>query len=80
MSTGSTNSVAQEGLASVAHSIRRSAALYVAMSISEEGTTEAELLATADRLSLWILGRAGAPASTKTQDVFMGENPWQNPD
>lgn len=49
-----------EGLASLAHAIRRSTALYVAMNMTppEEGMTG--LFDRADACAEWIAGRAGA--------------------
>lgn len=52
--------IATEGFSKLAHAIRRSTALHVAMQITPpEGTVE-DLLATADRLAAWIGGKAAA--------------------
>lgn len=66
--------VASQGLANLAHSLRRSTALYVAMNITPpEGTVE-ELLSTADRLAHWLRGSAeDAPSPGQS---FLGVNPW----
>lgn len=47
-----------EGFAQLAHAIRRTKALEVATLICEPGTSEEDLLATADRLAVWIRGGA----------------------
>ena len=77
MSTGAANTVGQEGLSNVAHAIRRATALHVAVSISPEGTTVEQLLVTADRLAVWILGGSAA-SQAAPNDQFMGENPWDS--
>ena len=82
--TGTSHSVAQQGLSNLAHSIRRSTALYVAMSITPPTSSVDDLLRTADRLAGWLAGRAGAAHSAQQgqQDAqdeqFLGENPWSN--
>jgi len=62
----------RDGLANVAHSVRRSTALYVAMSITEPGSSIDEMLATADRLAEWIRGEAGAQEASR--------QPWKPPE
>lgn len=72
--------VAAEGLANLANSVRRSTALYVAMSITPADGTVDELLSTADRLALWLRGSAPADRVSPgqpPQQQFMGLNPWE---
>lgn len=47
-----------EGLSQVAHAIRRSYALSVAVQLCPPESSEAEVLACADRLAVWIRGGA----------------------
>lgn len=49
-----------DGIASLAHAIRRGVALYVAAITSEAGTSTTDMLATADQYATWLLGKAGA--------------------
>lgn len=56
---------AYEGLANLANSVRRSTALYVAMSITPAEGTVDDLLATADRLAEWLLGSAAVQAERR---------------
>lgn len=51
-----------DGLANLAHAVRRTKALEVATLITPEGSTEEELLATADRLAVWIRGSVEEPS------------------
>lgn len=76
--TGPVQATASEGLANLAHSLRRSTALYVAMSISPPTSSVDDLLRTADRLAGWLAGRAGAAAAAAAEqgEQFLGENPW----
>lgn len=73
--TGHVTQIGQEGMANLAHAVRRSTALYVAMSVSIEGTSDEELLARADRFAAWI--RGSAVPDSDVQD-FLGKNPWQS--
>lgn len=50
--------VIYDGLAQVAHAIRRSAALYVAMNILPPDSTVEDLKYQADELAQWIGGSA----------------------
>lgn len=72
--------VASEGLSNLANSVRRSTALYVAMSISSPDSTIDDLLATADRLAGWLRGGGPHPvppgSTVPQQQEFMGVNPW----
>lgn len=47
-----------EGLSKVAHAIRRSTALTVAMNITPPESSIDEMLHTADRLAEWLRGSA----------------------
>lgn len=69
--------MASEGLSNLANSIRRSVALYVAMEISDEDATMEQLLANADMLAQWLLGKAGAAADKPAAETFLGANPWE---
>ncbi len=53
-----------DGLAQVAHAIRRSAALREAISISPPEATIPEMLRTADELAEWIRGSANEGRSS----------------
>ena len=66
--------VAQQGLSNLANSIRRSTALYVAMSVTPPESTDEELLARADKFAIWLAGRAGALEAAGEQPL--GRNPW----
>lgn len=77
MATGMAHDIGREGLSNVAHALRRSTALYVAMSISPPEATEEELLGTADRLAAWIRGSAQESAASGAGQQFMGSNPWE---
>lgn len=59
---------AYSGLANLANSVRRSTALYVAMSITPPESSVDDLLATADRLAEWVRGSAGAEESKGPSD------------
>lgn len=50
----------ERGLGKLAHAIRRSTSLYVAMSITPPEGTIDDLLANADRLATWTAGTAEA--------------------
>ena len=55
----------------IAHSIRRSAALYMAVITVPEGTPDEVLFRRADAYAKWIRGSAG------TDDgEFLGFDPW----
>ena len=75
---------AAEGLANLAHAVRRSTALYVAMSITPPESSEAELLATFERLAAALRGTATQTTPGATQPPapgeagFLGVNPWAN--
>lgn len=70
--------VIYDGLAQVAHAIRRSTALTVAMNITDPGSTIDDLTDTADRLARWI----GGAAQAQTEDDEPGPSrgtlgePW----
>ena len=78
--------VGAEGMANLAHAIRRSTALYVAMSITPPEASVDDMLATADRLATWVGGKAAAahpapvepppPTPPPTDGGFLGANPW----
>ena len=61
-------------MAAVAHAIRRSTALYLAVITSTEGTSDGDLFARADTYAAWLRGRAGTPPEGGEQ--FLGLNPW----
>ena len=65
--------VIEEGLTKVAHAIRRSTALYVAMMTLPEGTTDDVLFARADKMAAWIGGRAGMAEATRPAETPLGE-------
>lgn len=71
---GQRKELGYEGFAQLAHAIRRSTALTVAMYLTPEGSTEDELFATADRCADWIRGKAEdliekpKPAPAYTED------------
>lgn len=65
---GSARDVSSDGLANLAHALRRSTALYVAMTICPPTSSVDDMLRTADKLAIWIRGQAGA-AHAQTQDV-----------
>lgn len=58
--------------AKIAHAIRRSAALYLAVITSSEGTPDPALFARADTYAGWIRGKAGAAV----EEDYLGMNPW----
>ncbi len=58
--------------AKIAHSIRRSAALYMAVITSSEGTPDKVLFERADTYAKWIRGSAGP----SEDDDYIGFNPW----
>ena len=60
------------GLSKVAHAIRRSTALHVAMSITDPEEGIDGMLATADRLAQWIGGQAAESEAGKPR--------WQPPE
>lgn len=66
---------ASEGLKAVAHAIRRSTALHVAMSITGEGSSVDDLLATADRLARWVNGKAVEADAAREPEKPLGK-PW----
>jgi phosphosulfolactate phosphohydrolase-like enzyme len=74
MSTGQARHVATDGLANLAHAIRRSTAVYVAMSMTPEGSSVEDMLRTADRVAAWINGRAGGQGPT--DETFLGVDPF----
>lgn len=57
---------AAAGLADLADAVRRAASLNVAMSITPAGSSEQDLLDTADRLMVWM-----APEESSTQPSFV---------
>lgn len=64
------------GLSQVAHAIRRSTALYVAMMITDKDSSTADLLSTADELALWLRGSAGEVyAQSQVKSAPIGQ-PW----
>jgi hypothetical protein len=78
--------MAAEGLANLAHALRRSTALYVAMQITPPESSVKVLLDNADVLAAWLNGRAGATPAAPTpppapgappQGEFLGINPWE---
>ncbi len=76
--------VAAEGLANLAHAVRRSTALYVAMSITPPESSVDELLVTFERLASALRGNASSGPGTGTtaaaaqpgEPGFLGLNPW----
>lgn len=71
--------VAAEGMSNLAHAIRRSMALYVAMSITPPEEGEQGMLARADRMAAWINGRAAAdPPQQQGGGEFLGVDPWRS--
>lgn len=50
--------IGEQGMSKLAHAIRRSTALHVAMNITPPESTVDDLLDTADRLADWIKGSA----------------------
>lgn len=52
--TGPGQTAGVEGMARIAHALRRSTALYVAMQITPAESSVDEMLMTADRLAAWI--------------------------
>ena len=77
--------MAAAGLANLAHAVRRSTALYVAMSITPPESSVEDLLVTAERLAVWVNGRAGAAAPPaapgyseppREGQSFLGLDPW----
>lgn len=67
--------VVYDGLAQVAHAIRRSAALYVAMSILPPEASVEDLKHRADDLARWIGGSALAHQDGPPKGGPLGE-PW----
>lgn len=57
MAKGDEN-VSETGLSNLAHAIRRSTALYVAMQITPPDSSVDDMLDNADRLAAWVGGRA----------------------
>lgn len=51
--------IAVEGLRNLAHAIRRSTAAYIAMSVTEPGSSIEEMLENAETIATWIKGKAG---------------------
>lgn len=56
--TGPVQQTGVNGMTKLAHAIRRSTALYVAMSITPEDGSIEDLLANATRLAAWVRGEA----------------------
>lgn len=65
-----------DGLAQVAHAIRRSAALYVAMSILPPDATVDDLKDQAEDLARWIGGRAMAAETQQPDSGGSLGQPW----
>ena len=65
----------EEGAAQVAHSIRRSAALYIAVITSSEGTPDEMLFRRADTYAQWIRGKAGT--QSVEDEGWMGVPLWE---
>lgn len=63
-----------EGLAQVAHSVRRSSALYMAVITSPEGTPDEVLFRRADTYAQWIRGKAGKPGA---DEEWIGRALWE---
>lgn len=74
--------VAAEGLANLAHAVRRSTAMYVAMQITAPEDGMEGMLANFEVIAARIGGRAAtattAPSHSKPpQGDFLGQNPWE---
>ena len=64
---------AENGLSKVAHAIRRSTALYVAMQVTEPGSSIEAMLVNADRLAAWIGGAAVVAEQEQDASGPLGE-------
>lgn len=72
--------VVYDGLAQVAHAIRRSTALYVAMSILPPDSTVDDLKEQADDLAQWIRGKAAEPEGEDQSSRPSLGIPWHERD
>lgn len=63
--------ITDKGLAQIAHAVRRSTALYVAAITLPESSSDETLLARADKLAAWVLGKAGVQEETPGQPLGM---------
>lgn len=59
-----------EGLARVAHAIRRSTALYVAVQITAPESSVDEVLVVADRLAEWVRSDIPTPGQSDPPPAF----------
>lgn len=73
MANGRVEDVSSEGLKALAHAVRRSTALYVAMSILPPTSSVDDLLSTAETLASWVNGRAGAADDAREPEVPLGQ-------
>lgn len=60
--------------AKIAHAIRRSSALYMAVITVPEGTPDEVLFRRADAYAKWIRGNAG----TADEGEYLGLDPWED--
>lgn len=67
---------AYDGLAQLSHAIRRSMAAYVAMSVTEPGSSIEEMLANADIVAQWIGGSALSKQDSSTPPGPPLGQPW----
>lgn len=66
---------AEAGLSKLAHAIRRSTALHVAMNITPPESSVEDMLKTADRLARWIGGQALEGEASAEGATTLGQ-PW----
>lgn len=67
MAKGDEN-VSETGLSNLAHAIRRSTAVYVAMSITPPESAIEDMLANADVIAAWIGGKAAQKEAEQTEE------------
>lgn len=65
-----------DGLDKVAHAIRRSAALRAAVSLTDEAASVDDVLDVADRLAVWVGGRAAAAQAQRQEEHTPLGEPW----